>query len=117
MKQHQFVSAYKVLQKLEQKELPLDISYKFFKLKQSLSEQWEFQLEREKAIIDKYKPVFNETQLDFESEEAQAGFTKEISELADMDVFTDENKVKIDFNNRIELSISDIEALDPFVQF
>ena len=117
MKQHMFIDAYKVLQKFENKELPLDISFKFFKLKQMLTDQWNFQLERETLIFDKYHPKREDNQLVFESSEEQNKFAEELSELANMDVDTSIEKLEINFGDKLELSVADIEALDAFVKF
>ena len=118
MKQQQIVNAYKVIKKYENDKLPLDISYGFFKLKKLLQAQWDFEIEREKAIFDKYNPTQREdNNLAFASEEDQNNFSKDLTELLNMDVDWDEDKIVINFDGRLDMPLGDIEALDDFVTF
>lgn len=118
MKQQQIVNAYKVIQKYKEKELPLDISYGLFKLKKLLQPAWDFELEEEGKIFDKYHPTQGENnELTFASVEDKTNFAKDMASLLDMESDYDEDKVIIDFNNRLDLTLTDIEALDDFVQF
>ena len=118
MKQQNIVNAYKVIKKYENEKLPLDISYGFFKLKKLLQSQWDFEVEREKSIFDKYEITQGDNgNLIFKSPEDQQNFAKDIAELLDMDCDWDEDKIKINFGDRLELPVVDIEALDDFVAF
>ena len=118
MKQQNIVNAYKVIKKYENEKLPLDISYGFFKLKKLLQAQWDFEVEREKALFEKYNPAQDENgNLVFKTEEDKQGFAEEIAELLNMDCDWDEDKVQINFGDRLEMPIVDIEALDDFVTF
>ena len=119
MKQQQILNAYKVIQKYSNDKLPLDISYAFFKLKKALQEQWEFELERERKIFDKYHPTQEEDgQLKFDNDEDMKNFSKELTELLDMEVdMYDFSKIKVDFGGRLDMPVVDIEALDDFITF
>ena len=73
MKQKDYINAYKVIQKYQDKELSLDVSYGLFKVKKLLQPQWDFQLERESAIFTKYSPEQNEEgNLKFKDEESKS---------------------------------------------
>ena len=118
MKQQDIVNAYKVIQKYENEKLPLDISYGFFKLKKLLQSQWDFEIEREKAIFEKYDPQQEDNgNFVFKSKEDQQSFAQEIAELLSMECDWDEDKVKIDFRDRLDMPVVDIEALDNFITF
>ena len=118
MKQEKYISAYKVIQKYENEKLPLDISYGLFKVKKILQDQWDFEVAKEQEIFDHYKPSVNDDgSFKFETTEDQIGFAKELSDLLSMKVDQDFDKVKIDFGDRVELSLTDIEALDDFIEF
>lgn len=117
MKQGQIVKAYQAIQKHENEELPLDISYAFFKVKKQLTDQWNFQLEREKVIFDKYKISNENGQLTFEKPEDQNKFIHEIEELADMEIDWEYDKVKVNIGDRMQITISELEALDEFMEF
>lgn len=118
MKQERFVNAYKVIQKYESEKMPLDISYGLFKVKKILQDQWDFEVSREEEIYNRYKPSSDEKgNFKFDSPEDQKNFVKELTDLLSMDIDMDIEKVKIKFDDRIEMSLADIEALDDFIEF
>ena len=118
MKQQQIVNAYKVIKKYEEEKLPLDISLALFKLKKRLQDQWDFEIEQERKIFDKYQPEQGSAgSFNFKSKEDEAGFAKDIAALLNMDVDWDEDKIKIDFGGRVDMSLADVEALDDFITF
>lgn len=123
MKQKQIIQACKVLERLYDNKLPLSVSYKLYKLRNMLQEQWEFQQEKESELFKKYDVgVDPDGTLVFESDEAQEEFKKEftemINELAELDVdFGDFKKTILHFDDGLDLSMSDIDALSEFVDF
>lgn len=118
MKQNQFVKAYLTVQSHENDKLPLNVSYAFYKLKKNLQTQWDFQVEKEREIMEKYHPTTNEQGMyQFESDEARSNFGKELTDLAQLEVPMDFDKVHIDMNSEINFSVAEIEALDEFVEF
>ena len=118
MKQQQIVNAYKVIKKYENEKLPLDISYGLFKVKKLLQPQWDFEIEQENKIYEKYDPQFEDNgKMTFKNDDDELNFIKELNELLEMEIEWDEEKVQIDFNNRVDLSLADVEALDNFITF
>lgn len=118
MKQQKIVDAYKVIQKHRNESLPLDISYGLFKLKKLLQPQWDFEIEQEQAIFQKYKPEQLESgEFKFASNEDRDNFAKEMADLLNMESDYDEDKIHIDFKDRLDLPLVDIEALDDFIEF
>lgn len=123
MKQGDIIKAYHVLEKYEQKDLPLKVSYALFKVKSKIKDQVEFQLEKEQELYKKYKPIPQEDgSLKFESEEVAKKFamefTKRIDELADIDVDIDnKKKSRISLDQLVDMSMEDIECLEPFIEF
>lgn len=118
MKQREYIDAYKVIQKYENEKLPLDISFGLFKVKKILQDQWDFQVSREREIFDQYKPQLKEDgTFVFEKDSDREAFMTDFTELFDMDVDKEVEKVHIDFGSRIEMSITDIEVLSNFVEF
>ena len=117
MKQSQIVKAYKVIEKYEDKELPLDISFAFFKLKKLLQAQWDFQIETEKKIFGRHKIQQTENNvLQFETAEDTNDFFEELNDLAELDVDLSFKKIKVNIGDRMNLSIADLEALDEFME-
>lgn len=123
MKQFQIIKAYKAINKLYEKDLPVSISYKLFRIRSFLLPHWEFQQDKERSVFDKYSPTVDENgSLKFgtkeDGERFVAEYTKLCNELADIDVDTDDiEKVSIPMDINLSLSVEDIEALQGFVEF
>lgn len=116
MKQSNIVSAYKVLTKLSQQDLPIRLAFDLFKIKQQLQPQWDFQIEEET------KAAATATQLpggrlEFPSAEEADVFRKKLAEIAEMDVELEIKKASIPLTAEIRLSVEDIEALKDFAEF
>lgn len=123
MKQKQIIMACKVLNKLYEKDLSLSVSYKLFRLRNMLRDQWEFQQEKESALFEKYNPTVGlDGVLDFGSKEQEESFRHEFNdlmkEMAEMDVdIGDFNKITLHLDDNLDLSMSDIDALSDFIDF
>lgn len=123
MKQSKIVTAYKVLNKLYGEDLPVTVSYKLYKVRNMLTPQWKFQTEKEKAVFDKYNPIVSDDgNIKFENDEQANAFMQEFTDtcntLADMDIDLEPyEKVVINMNDKINLSMEDIEALQDFIDF
>lgn len=118
MKQQDYINAYKVIQKYENEKLPLNVSYGLFKVKKLLQDQWDFEVSRETEIYEKYKVSINEDgTFKFETPEDREGFLKDFEELLGMEVVQPIEKIRFDFGDQIQMSVSDIEALSNFVEF
>ena len=123
MKQGKIIRAYKTLNKLSQEKLPLAVSHKLWTLSRVLQPHWDFQTEKEAEVFEKYDPKFNEDgSMDFGSkekaEECRAEYEKTVKEIAELDVdLGDYKKVVLHLDDKLDISISDIEALSDFVDF
>ena len=123
MKQFKIIRAYKTLTKLAQEKLPLSVSHKLWTLSRILQPHWDFQTEKEADVFDKYDPKFNaDGSMDFgtkENAEAfKAEYEKTVAEIADLDVdLGDFKKIVLHLDDKIDISIGDIDALSDFVDF
>ncbi len=123
MKQIDIVKAFHVLEKYAQTQLPLKVSYAFYKVKTIIKDQVEFQNNKEREIFEKYKPKTNDDgSFKFESAEQAEEFAKEfdskITEVTEMDVDLGEfKKPRIPIDQLVDVSVEDIEALEPFIEF
>ena len=122
VKQGSVIRAYKVISKLNENPLPLKTAHAFFLVKKELVPHFEFQSDKEKEIYDKYSPVPTENGgLDFGSAEKAQEFTKEfnklIDEMQELEVDIDFIKPEVRLEDDIKLTIEDVEALEPFVNF
>ena len=123
MKQSKVIRAYKSITTLYEQKLPLTISHKLWMLRQKLTPTWEFQNEKEQEVIRKYNPTIGEDgSVSFKDNDEAIKFRDEYlktcNELADLDVDIDnDKKIVLKLDDKLELSVEDIEALSEFVDF
>lgn len=122
MKQYEIIKAYKAIENIQHKKASLKVSYAFFKIKKLLQPQYDFQLEQEKAVYSQFEYTVGEDgRLNFGSQEKAAEFSNTLSqrlaELEDLDIDLEFTKPVINTNESIEMSVDDIVALEPFIEF
>ena len=123
MKQAKIIKAYKAINKLYDQQLPLTISHKLWMLRQKLEPTWEFQVDKEQEVIMAYSPVIaQDGAVTFNTQEdsvkCREEYEKVCKEIADIDVdLGDFQKIQIKLDDKLEISIEDIEALEDFVDF
>lgn len=120
MKQFKIIAAYKTIEDIKQrnKEYPLAVAHAIFKIKKTLQDQWDFQVEEERKLFEKYSPVSDDgNSIKFASDEDAKAFSSKIAELSDMDVELDYIKPKIRLSEQFDLTLSEMEALDDFIEF
>lgn len=123
MKQSTVINAYKTINKINGDKLPLKVSYALFKTKQLLQPHVDFQMQREKDVYSKYKyTVQHDGVIKFADKDTANEFADEIqktiNEMMELDVDLGQfNKQEIDASEDMQLSVSDIEALSPFIDF
>ena len=123
MKQYKIIKAYKAINKLYEQKLPLSVSHKLWMLRKALMPTWDFQIEKEQEVIMSFNPdtdqnggaVFSDPEV---AEACKKEYEKVCVELADLDVDLGEfKKIIIHLDDKIEISVEDIEALEDFVDF
>lgn len=118
MKQIQVINAYKALTNLSNQVLPIRISYAIHKLRKSLSTAWDFQVEREKYILEKYGAHFENGMIIFSDPNVVKDFEMEFNELNQMESdFKLDSPIIIPMAEGIAITPNDIDALDGFVIF
>ncbi len=123
MKQYKIIRAYKTLSELSQQKVPLSVSHKLWTVSRMLKPHWDFQTEKEMEIIKKYNPnVSADGTIDFGNEETakkcKEEFEKVAAEMADLDVdLGDYKKVVLHFDDKLEMSVEDMDALSEFIDF
>ena len=120
MKQGQIVAVTNIINRfMEDTDMPSDISYAFFRLRNLLKEPIEFQTENQQKILNKHKgTVDSDGQLIFENEEDEIAFKKEMIDEANTDI-TLQPFEKIPFRNdgRCKLSMFDLIVLEDFFDY
>lgn len=123
MKQSNIIRAYRTITNLSEQKLPLAVSHKLWTVMRTLTPHIEFQREKEQEVIGKYKyDVAPDGTVKFESQEAEEAFKQEyaktVDEIANLEVDLDGyKKVILHFDDKIDLSVDDVEALSDFVEF
>lgn len=118
MKQRDIVQAYKIITKLYQKQLPLPVAYKLYKLKRQLQPAWDFQTDTEQKLIDEFKPEWQEDgSLKFESPESARAFEAQVTAALGMESDIDITPVTIPLCDGVTISPEDIESLAGIVTF
>lgn len=123
MKHAKVIDAYMVLDRMSRDEIPLSTSYKLFTVKKMIQPQWDFQNERIDSVLEKYHPVRQlDGSLQFknkkEGEKCANELNAMVEEIGEMEIdFADFKRPVIKLSTNISLSVADIEALSPFIDF
>lgn len=123
MKQGKYVNAYNTIVRIGDQPVPLSTGLKLFNLKKQLEPQFEFQTESEDKILGQYSPQKairasnGKFILSFETPEIAAEAQKLLKELEEMEVNLEIIPIMISESDGLTLTINDIDALSPFVEF
>jgi len=109
------VSAIPAFQKLSQQNLPLQLVYSLKKLTDLVQTEVTFFEEQKLKILEKYGEDKNGV-LEVKKEHEQEA-DKEYHDLLNTETTVEFNKFYISLEEKIELSISDMTALEPFIGF
>lgn len=115
MKQSKIINAYKIIDKISDNKLNLHTSYQIYKIKNSLKDIYQFQLQEEKKLIEEYNVVIDDGKLKFNTPEIASEFLDKLNEIGDNECDIDIVPVEIDSNENILLSIREIEQLEGFI--
>lgn len=111
------VKAYNTINKLSSGYMPLSIAYKFFKMKQALKSNYDFQVEQEQLLFEEFRPEYKDNMWMFGNEEDRDTFIDKLNEINEMPVEINIDKQHIMLNDHIIISIEDMEILEDFIIF
>ncbi|MBQ8619045.1 MAG: hypothetical protein IJ418_16235 [Clostridia bacterium] len=120
MKQYQINRAFGALSRLANLQLPVRDSRNVYMLSKCLEDAYNFELEQEKKLIEKYHGVLgNDGGVVFQNGDDAVGFNSELSELNSLDVEVKFEPVVIncDVMEGQRITPFDIACLDGFVTF
>ena len=120
LKQHQINKAYGALKRLEKMQLPVKAAYSIFMLIKQLTPAYEFELDRERKLLESYHGTMNQDgSIAFETSEDASRFGAEIEELNSLDVDVKIKPVQINFDDLDQQTLTpyDISCLEGFVSF
>lgn len=117
VKQRDVISAYKILNRLNADILPLTISFKIFKLKKALQSQFDWQIEEERKIFEKFNVRQTESGLAPEDPNDTPVVIKQMEELGNADVDVDIDKISIPLVAEIRIAPNEFDVLEKFIEF
>lgn len=128
MKQGQIIKAYKALDKLMAQDVPLQIAFSVFEMREKLRPSWEFQIVEEEKIQKKYPNVNFETLSVQWTRDDEADKKLKLAELnaceKDFEALTlldrvlEIEPIQIPMHEvSIKMAGKDIEALKGFIEF
>lgn len=117
MKQIKIMEAYHATERLADNAfLPMKTLWDIYNLRKKLAPHKEFQDSRERAFIDKYSPFANQDGVVAGSKYVE--YQRERDELDNLDIdVSDIQRIEIMVTENLGLTVRDIEALEPFVDF
>ena len=120
MTYQQIVNAKQAIDEIGKLHFPIRISYELFKLKKRVEQLFEFEVDQEKKLVEKYGgQIKNNGSILFDSKEITETFGNEMAELLKTEVEEEFEPVDIDITEAGDVSISPelMWKLDGFVNF
>ena len=128
MKQGKIIQAYKALDKIMAQDVPLQIAFSVFEMREKLRPSWEFQIGEEEKIQKKYPSIDFDTlsvkwKTDDETDKKLklaelSACEKDFEALSSLDRVLEIEPIQIPVSEvSIKMAGKDIEALHGFVEF
>ena len=109
------IDAYYAFEDIYKQKMKPEIALDIFRLRQHLKKQYEFQIERERQIIEDYCGQRNaEGNIVFPDEEKYNGAQAELKELADSIISVDAKPINL-LKENILISPENINQIIPFI--
>lgn len=115
MKLKTIVAAKKPMQQLAMERLPMKTAHDLYQLAKKLDVHNAFFEEKRLSILEECAIVQDGKYVPKPGQESE--MNKQLDELLSMEINEDWEKVKISMANEVKLTMVDIIALEPFVEF
>lgn len=117
MKQFDVITAMKVLRKINDvASLPCTISYRFYKLTCQLQHYWDWQVNEEQKLYEKFGTMNEQGDYEFTPENKTA-LSNAIVDISQTEVENDWDIIHIPITDDLHISANDIKSLQGFVNF
>ena len=118
MTQLEAVKAFKVLMSIGQEKIPVGTAYKLFCKKRALQPVFDFQIEQERVIIDRYNAVADERgNISPKNPADRPAMQSDLKALNQMECQIDIEPIEIEVPEGLKITVNDVEALEPVVKF
>ena len=115
--QQKAVVAFTTITSMGQKPMNSLTAYKFFKLKKALKDAVDFQAEEEMKIINELGGSVTETGEIKLEDDKRAEFIARHKEMEEMECEINSDRVEIMLSEIKDISLADMEILEPFVEW
>lgn len=113
MNQGKVILAIKALDKLKNQQMPLQLSYKVYKLRKELQTHWDWQVEKEMELLERFgEPADNGMVV---KQDSRADFNSALNFISFTEVEQDWTPIRIPMSTELKISAEDIDALDGFI--
>lgn len=113
---NKIVGGYKALLDISNQNMSAKTSYALYKIRMALKPSWDFQIEREKSLMEKYGERDSDGNYTIKSVEGRREFMQMIAELNSMEEELDIEPITMELPD-INMSIEQIDAISNFVHF
>ena len=118
MKQSRIINAYSITEALSSSEsLTTMGKWVLYSVRKTLSPHYEFQMEENKKLIEKYNGKVSENTIQFETPEDATAFQKEFNEIEELEIDMDFKKQEVKLSDIPDITIKQMEALEDFIEF
>lgn len=118
MTHKQVIEAYRALERLSMQPVPIKTAYQLHKLRRTLKTEWDFQTERERALLDELKPTaINRDKVTFRTAQDAEKWKHEMAELDAVESEAEYDPVTVYMTEDMRIAPRDIDMLDGFVIF
>lgn len=117
IKHNQVINGYKALTDIGNQTLPAKTSYALYKIRLAMKPVWDFQLEQEKQMMDKYGSQDENGNMIIKDAEGKEKVQRMFEELIAMEEDINIEPIHIKLPDDIHITIDQFEALAPFVIF
>ena len=112
------VTALITINRIGQSPMPSFAAYKLFRLKKKLKDAADFQTEQETKLVEEMGGQIGERgKVNFDDPEKYIQFAEKQKELSDMEYEVEGEKIGMYMTELPNLSVGDMETLDPFIDW
>lgn len=117
VKHYDIITCYKALNKMSEQYMPARISYALYRVKTKLKPIWDFHVEHENKLLEKYGESDGNDKWMIKDPDKRTEWSREMLELMDIEEEIDISPVCLEIPQDISMTVEQFESLNPFVNF
>ena len=117
-RQYQVNTAYGILRRMMDRQLPLRVSYDLFRLAMATEQNYVFELKRESELVNRFGGVIDkEGGVRFGDDGKAQEFKNALAELNQLEVEIEIPEIVIELNEDMKITPEEVAGLNGFVTF